>query len=377
MELYLFLVEQAPFLRRVILSGLETSHPYSKVEYLFFESKGKLCVKESYLIKSQAFHNSYNLQQGLERIAKEFESYFRQALIFTSTQEIQLVKLSNRIKKIVKDLPNVLQPLQHNRKKTHFLSDSNIISSLIDCELITSDGKPRSKMIGKFNQINQFINLIHKEIEIIKSTNDHITCVDIGCGKGYLTFALYHYLLNLGFKSVHMVGLDLKEDVIQKNQDIAKKHQLQGLKFLACDANQYQPDRPIDVVIALHACNNATDMAIAISLKWKAKGIFLAPCCQQFLFPKIKQPLLNPLLKYGLFKERFAALITDALRACFLENKGYQVEVAEFVDREDSLKNILIKAILSEKPQNLVLKEENELKRFLNIQTWLDLHHSF
>jgi len=180
-------------------------------------------------------------------------------------------------------------------------------------------------------------------------------------------------LKKLDFKEIKFIGLDLKSDVVISNQQIAKRLQLEGLEFLNINADDYRSNMPIDLVIALHACDCATDIAIKLATKWQTKILFLAPCCHQYLNKQIKCEEFQSLLKYGIFKERFSALLTDALRVSHLEDRGYNCDVIEFVDREDSLKNVLIKAIYSENKNRAKNTKSENLKNLFHIKPWLDI----
>jgi len=178
-----------------------------------------------------------------------------------------------------------------------------------------------------------------------------VTILDFGCGKSYLTFAMYHYLKELKAYPVRIIGLDLKADVIAHCNELAQKYGYSGLQFLVGDIAQYEGVDAVDMVVTLHACDTATDYALDKAVKWGAKVILSVPCCQHELNQQIENELLQPVLKYGLIKERMAALLTDALRAEILESKGYQVQILEFIDMEHTPKNILIRGVKNERRQ--------------------------
>ncbi len=373
MDLLNFLNAYQDRLRKIILSSSEKKTPIAKVTYTLIQLQNTSVFQRSTVIQNQAFHENMQIDNALIRIYEEFQHQFRQIVIQFDNEEHQWIRNGNKIKKRVIQKKNKLEIQNHNRIKNHFYQESKLPSFLFDCGITDLNGKIKPKMQSKFNQINKFLEICHKSIEIIRTKTDSIHVVDIGCGKGYLTFALYDLLKSFGFKKIYFVGLDLKQQVVEKNETIVKKYQMDGLKFICADAKDYTFDLPIDIVIALHACDIATDIAIDHAVRWKAQAIFLAPCCHQFLFSQIENDNMQALLKHGILKERFSALLTDALRSSYLENQGYQVDVIEFVDREDSLKNIMIKAFLTNKSKLQNLKQFQNLKSVFNLTPYLKL----
>lgn len=235
----------------------------------------------------------------------------------------------------------------HNRKKKYILEEGNVIDFLVELGVMTTEGKVVKAKYDKFRQINRFLEFID-DVEKYFPKNREITVIDFGCGKSYLTFAMYYYLHKMKKYDVRIIGLDLKQDVINRCNSLAKKLQYEKLEFLHGDIAEYEGVVKADMVVTLHACDTATDYALAKAVKWDAKIILSVPCCQHELNAQIESDVLKPLLKYGLIKERTAALFTDALRANILENQGYQVQVMEFIDMEHTPKNILLRGIKKE-----------------------------
>ncbi|MBQ7058859.1 MAG: SAM-dependent methyltransferase [Firmicutes bacterium] len=228
-----------------------------------------------------------------------------------------------------------------NREKKYLLRPEEMSAPLIDLGVITKDGKIVRSKYDKFRQINRFVEMIDDGIEADVTS---LNIIDFGCGKSYLTFVLYEYLTKVRSIQVQMVGLDLKEDVIRKCNEIAVSYGYSGLHFEVGDIAGFHPPFKVDLVISLHACDTATDLALANAVKWDTERINSVPCCQHELNAQMKTGSFGSLSQYGLFKERFAALLTDAIRADLLRASGYTVDVLEFVDLAHSPKNVLLRA---------------------------------
>ena len=222
---------------------------------------------------------------------------------------------------------------------------------LIDLGVMTEKGKIVTSRYDKFRQINRFLEFIEDILPKLAKDRE-VTILDFGCGKSYLTFAMYYYLRELRGYDVNIIGLDLKTDVIEKCSRLAVKYGYEKLHFYQGDIADYEGVSSVDMVVTLHACDTATDFALAKAVEWGAQVILSVPCCQHEVNRQVKSELLEPLLKYGIIKERMSALITDGVRANLLESKGYDTQLLEFIDMEHTPKNILIRAVKTGKSRN-------------------------
>ena len=241
--------------------------------------------------------------------------------------------------------------LSHNRRKRRLIEEGSVVEPLIDMGIFTKDGKIVRSMEDKFRQINRFLEFIEDILPKLEKDRE-ITILDFGCGKSYLTFAMYYDLHVLKEYDIRIIGLDLKSDVIHHCNELSRKYGYDKLEFLVGDIADYEGVREVDMVVTLHACDTATDYALYKAVKWHASVILSVPCCQHELNRQIRNEMLQPVMRYGILKERMAALITDGLRAELLESKGYETQLLEFIDMEHTPKNILIRAVKTGKKRS-------------------------
>jgi len=303
-------------------------------------------------IVTQAHHSNLSKKECQIWLSHHLMNY-KQSVIYTQSSDYQiLVNKKSKITLLTKPPSKLAVVDTHNRTKHYILQEGAPIPFLVQLGVMSERGKIIPKKSDKFRQINRFLELVEDVLGQLEKRKK-IFIVDFGCGKAYLTFALYHYLRCIKNLNVEILGLDLKADVIIYCQDLAQQLGYQKhLHFQLGDIHSYQTQQDIDMVIALHACDTATDAALEKAIKWNSKVILCAPCCQNELYKQVKSSPLNPLLKHGILKERFAALATDALRAQLLEVLGYQTQVVEFIDMEHTPKNLLIRAVKSGKNEN-------------------------
>ncbi|MFB9277716.1 class I SAM-dependent methyltransferase [Cohnella cellulosilytica] len=315
--------------------------------------KGGLRYQFERLADNKAFHENVNADELAAKLANEMTSY-KQALIQTTEADIQaLANKKGELTLIARAKTSDQEgtaskavPQTHNRDKRYVLPEGEPVLFLVALGVMTPEGKVVKAKYDKFRQINRFLEMVADAApELPRGKPLHI--VDFGCGKSYLTFALYHYLAVKMKLPVRIFGLDLKKDVIEACSKLASELGWEELTFAVGDISDFKGQASIDMVVTLHACDTATDAALLKAIGWGASVILSVPCCQHELFRQISQPVLQPLLKHGILKERFAALATDAIRANLLELAGYRTQMLEFIDLEHTPKNLLIRAVKS------------------------------
>lgn len=340
---------------RVILSNPSSKDGVIKIcARPVLKNKSLLFQIEEYT-KTQVFHK--NLTAGdagsyltgkLSSDASSQTAEFKNALVETKSFTANVLvskKGTITIKKKVN--ASAKQPkisLSHNRKKKYILEEGIPVPFLIDLGVMTQNGNIVNAHYDKFRQINRFLEYIEDILPSLP-TDRELRILDFGCGKSYLTFAIYYYLKVLKGYPVRITGLDLKEDVIRHCNELAVKYGYDKLEFLCGNIAYYDGCSQVDMVVTLHACDTATDYALAKAIGWGAKVILSVPCCQHELNKQMKNDLLSPVLHYGILKERMAALMTDGLRAQILEANGYRTQILEFIDMAHTPKNLLIRAV--------------------------------
>lgn len=335
---------------------------------------------------NKTFHKNIDLNnlQELEDNLKEYIENFKQILLQIEGSDISFIRKKENFSRKEKDSNLIKTSNEHNKKKQYILNEGDKIDFLIELGLMSVEGKILKSSFNKFKQINKYLEFIDDVIEELKAKKlitDHINVLDFGCGKSYLTFALYYYLKNYRKDlTFSIVGLDLKKDVIEFCNKLAKKLNYENLEFLNGNIKDYDKSKEVDLVFSLHACNNATDYSLEKALSLDAKAILAVPCCHHEFFEKIQKNknsefynTLKIMADNGVVLDKFATLTTDSFRSLSLELCGYKTKMIEFIDMEHTPKNILIKAIKS-KSSNLKEKlvEYNKLKEFLGIKPLLE-----
>jgi SAM-dependent methyltransferase len=333
-------------LRKMVISNPRNREKAAKISLRPVLLKGGLAFQASEYLGNKVYHQNFPSQEAVGAVL-EWMGGYRQLEVFSRVgQATALVSKKGKVSIKEKAGKGGMEAvdLSHNRKKRYLLEPGETVGFLVDLGVQSQDGKIIQAKYGKFRQINRFLEFIEDILPQLPRDRE-VSILDFGCGKSYLTFAIYHYLKELKGYQVRITGLDLKEDVIAECNRLAQKYGYQDLAFYVGDIAHYQGEGQVDMVVTLHACDTATDYALDKAIGWGAKVILSVPCCQHELNGQMENELLAPLFRYGLIKERVAALVTDALRAQILESKGYQVQLLEFIDMEHTPKNILIRAV--------------------------------
>lgn len=341
---------------QMVISKSRIKDGPSKVKIRPILLKDKFIYQATETVGPKVLHTNYERQELIEYIGELMEERFMQ-LQWEGQYEDGLVLVSKKGHLTTKVKRHACKKeqaaLEHNRRKKYLLAEGTAVPFLVDLGVMTPQGKIVSTKYDKFRQINRFLEFIEDILPRLDRGRE-LTILDFGCGKSYLTFAMYYYLRQLRHFDVRIIGLDLKEDVIQHCNELAQSYGYEKLKFYTGDIASYEGVRQVDMVVTLHACDTATDYALAKAVYWGgAKVILSVPCCQHELNGQIRNEMLSPVLSYGILKERMAALITDGLRAQLLEGVGYETQILEFVDMEHTPKNLLIRGVYTGKKKNL------------------------
>ena len=336
-------------LQQIILSNSRHPEQVQKAKIRPVLIRGELVFQETAYRGTQVFHENFTAEQMTDRICLALAEQFRQGeFTAKSLQATALVskkgKLTLKVKNNTSPEQEDLQALSHNRTKHYILEEGKPVDFLVGLGVQTPDGRVTKARFDKFRQINRYLEFIEDVIDELP-TDRTIRIIDFGCGKSYLTFAMYYYLHELQHRDIQVTGLDLKTDVIKHCNELAEKLGYDRLKFERGDISTYEGTDVADMVVTLHACDLATDYALDKAVKWGARVILAVPCCQHELNRQITCDPLKSVLKYGIIKERIAALLTDALRANLLEQQGYETQILEFIDMEHTPKNLLIRAV--------------------------------
>ncbi|MDO5416028.1 MAG: SAM-dependent methyltransferase [Lachnospiraceae bacterium] len=339
---------------------------------------GKLVFQLEEFVGKQAFHKNLGKQEAVHAFTGLLENQFRQcelqseqgwAQVLVSKKGKVTVKKSARTVKMGAAGEASTRRLVHNRQKSYVLEEGTPVPFLVDLGVMTKEGKVVRAKYDKFRQINRFLEFIEDILPQLSREREN-TIIDFGCGKSYLTFAMYHYLKVVKGYAIRVIGLDLKQDVIDHCNQLSRKYHFDTLRFYHGDIASYEGVDHVDMVVTLHACDTATDYALAKAVNWGAQVILSVPCCQHEWNRQMQNEQMKLILQYGLLKERLAALYTDGLRAELLEHEGYRTQILEFIDMEHTPKNILIRAVKQGKKKENE-KEIRELMAFWQVEPTL------
>ena len=360
---------------KATLSGIrnKSEKTFNKVTIKKVIIKNEEKHQFEYFYDKNVEHKNLTNVETLSEMTKLIETYFKQVVINTVGNDYQILISKKGIPKVHKKAgTKKFEEPSHNKKKKYILNEGELTPFLIELGIMTAQGKIVNAKYDKFKQINRYLELVSDCIPYLDK-NKTIKIIDFGCGKAYLTFALYDYLvLKMGY-NVEIVGLDLKENVIEFCSRLAQKLDFNDLRFEQGDIKGFDQFSDVDMVISLHACNTATDEALAKAVNWGANVILAVPCCQHELLKKIKNEKMIPMMKYGIIKEKLSSLITDSLRANVLEIMGYRTQVLEFIDMEHTPKNIMIRAFFDNNTNiTKAVKQYEEFKSEWEIQPYIE-----
>ena len=370
-------------LERILMSNPTDSGKISRSRIRPLLMKGRLVFQAEEQAGKQAFHRNLDRDEAADYVTGLLDGSFRQAEIASGLgKALILVSRKGKVTVKVKQNPRPARILSagnpasreperavllsHNRKKHYILEEGIPVPFLVDLGVMTKEGRVVNSRYDKYRQINRFLEFIEDILPNLDQDRES-TIIDFGCGKSYLTFAMYYYLKELKGYPVRIVGLDLKEDVIEHCSRLGRQYGYEGLSFCHGDIASFEGVEKVDMVVTLHACDLATDYALEKAVNWGARVILSVPCCQHELNGQMENSLLRPVLQYGLIKERMAALYTDAIRAQVLEYRGYRTQILEFIDMEHTPKNILIRAVRQGRKRDNGLRIR-ELAEFLHVR---------
>lgn len=354
-----------------------SSHSAKKIDIKPFKKNGEIMYQFIEYIGKQVFHSNFTSDDAAEKAYELLQNDFNQMVVYGVKCDRHITHY-NRLKiKITKTHEcsecgtGKLDELTHNGRKNYIIPEGEPCDFLIELGVMNAEGKVLAAKYDKFRQINKYLETVAGCIGQLK-TDKPLRIVDFGCGKAYLTFALYHYIVNVLKLKTVMTGLDLKDDVINFCNRTAQRLGYDGLTFENGDIRSFENSEDIDMVITLHACDTATDEAIVQAISWRTKIILTVPCCQHELFNKIKNPSMELMTKHGIIKERLSSLITDSIRGALLESCGYSVQISEFISLEHTPKNILIKAVKKHGKSVAAYKKYREFAAMWNVSPYLE-----
>ena len=349
---------------QAILSGSRGDGP-SKVKIRPVEIRGKVVYQASETVGTKVLHKNYSREELISYLKAGLQHDFSQlqasgmaldGTILVSKKGKMTIKTRRHPENGKglafgkdKTFSKGTQILAHNRVKQYILKENIPVPFLVDLGVMNKEGRIITQKYDKFRQINRFLEFIQDILPRLDQQRE-VTILDFGCGKSYLTFAMYYYLHELKGYDIRIIGLDLKKDVIKNCSRLAVKYGYDKLNFYEGSIEEFEGVTQVDMVVTLHACDTATDYALYKALRWGASVILSVPCCQHELNKQISASEFEPITDYGILKERFCALATDGIRAKILEEQGYDTQILEFIDMEHTPKNLLIRALHRKKP---------------------------
>lgn len=336
--------------------------------------KNEIEYQVSEFVGRKVLHSNHSAADVKKKIIDYMTEDFKQAQI--NMTDAAATILSSKSKTLTCKYKKagqlkVQRDLSHNRTKKYIIQEGKPVAFMIDLGVMGQDGKIIRTRYDKFRQINRFLEYIEDILPKLDKERE-LTIIDFGCGKSYLTFAMYYYLKELKGYNIRIIGLDLKADVIEHCNELRTRYGYDKLDFYVGDIATYKDVGKVDMVVTLHACDIATDYALAKAVKWGAEVILSVPCCQHEANRTIKSDILSPVMDYGILKERMAAIVTDAARAKLLTANGYDTQILEFIDMEHTPKNLLIRAVKGGKEDISAREKTKDMLEALNLELTID-----
>lgn len=336
--------------------------------------KNEIEYQVSEFVGRKVLHSNHSAADVKKKIIDYMTEDFKQAQI--NMTDAAATILSSKSKTLTCKYKKagqlkVQRDLSHNRTKKYIIQEGKPVAFMIDLGVMGQDGKIIRTRYDKFRQINRFLEYIEDILPKLDKERE-LTIIDFGCGKSYLTFAMYYYLKELKGYNIRIIGLDLKADVIEHCNELRTRYGYDKLDFYVGDIATYKDVDKVDMVVTLHACDTATDYALAKAVKWGEEVILSVPCCQHEANRTIKSDILSPVMDYGILKERMAAIVTDAARAKLLTANGYDTQILEFIDMEHTPKNLLIRAVKSSKEDISAREKTKDMLEALNLELTID-----
>lgn len=363
---------------KMIISGKRRkSCECRKVTVRPVQIKGEISYQAEFTFEKKVTHENLDARRAEALALKLLTEEFKQADVFTADEDMHILCSKPERPHITtgpatKDMPSL--EFSHNRKKNHVIPEGEPAAFLVRLGVMDEKGNVFQRSYGKFRQINRYLEIVEDVYEYLPKDRT-VRIIDFGCGKAYLTFALYHYLHDMKKRDVDIIGLDLKKDVISFCSGVAKDLGYDGLRFMVGDIADFKSEGA-DIVVTLHACDTATDYALINAVSWNSRVILSVPCCQHELFKQIKNEIHQPMLKYGILRDRLTEYLTDGLRGLKLESKGYDVAMIEFTSLEHTARNIMIKAVKTGSPDSpksrKALEEYRRLCEFYHVKPTID-----
>ncbi len=356
----------------VLSDGVSGSSGPEKVTLRKTQLRGEICYQVESLQNKQVFHRNLTPEEAGSLILELLGPQLRQGVFYTRSADWQVRISKKGTPGILKRPPSRQDAVtEHNRTKQYLIPEGTPIPWLIALGIMMPDGKIHKSKYDKFRQINRYLEFVEDCLPHVAELSP-LRVVDFGCGKAYLTFALYDYLVNRRGLTAEITGLDLKEGVVRQCSELARTVGFTGLQFKVGDIARYESQTAADFVISLHACDTATDAALAKAVNWGAKVILAVPCCHKELIRQIQIPGLEVLLQHGVLRERLGSMATDTLRSLALEVMGYQTQIMEFIDMEHTPKNILIRGIKIRPVGGDPIKKYCDFKKTIGVDPGLE-----